>query len=124
MCDIDSNKILFRGFHPSEIYLDAQGNCKVTEFCQAVLISENKKRKTIISFPEYFSPEQIQNAGYDEKMEIWQFGCLLFELCQGISPFFSQDPENMLRKIKQGKIAFSQKIPISDDLKDLILQVS
>ena len=48
---------MFRNYHPKQIYFDEKGTCKVSNFTQANLFKENEKRKTMVDFPEYFSPE-------------------------------------------------------------------
>jgi serine/threonine protein kinase len=42
---------------------------------------------THVGTPYYMSPEQINNQGYDEKSDIWSFGCVLYEVACLSAPF-------------------------------------
>lgn len=35
----------------------------------------------------YFSPEQLCNESYDEKIDVWSVGILCYEMLTGRSPF-------------------------------------
>ena len=52
-----NKKIMFRNYHPSAIFLDQNGTCKVTDFSWANIMEENKRRFTVVDIPEYYSPE-------------------------------------------------------------------
>lgn len=86
------NKILHRDIKPENIVLVhvksylTQGNIKLCDFGWAV----NKKeelRNTFCGTPLYLSPELLQGARYDEKVDLWAVGVLAYELYFGTSPF-------------------------------------
>ena len=44
-------------------------------------------RKTVSGSPLYYSPEVVQEAEYDEKVDIWAIGCIFIEMFTR-KPFF------------------------------------
>ena len=69
---------------------------KLCDFGWAV----NKKqqlRSTFCGTPLYLSPELIKGSPYDEKVDIWAVGVLLYELLLGDSPFQVNDPQELFK---------------------------
>ena len=52
--------------------------------------------------PAYFSPEIIKSKFYNEKVDIWAFGCVLYSLAALVHPFDADDI-NILTKNIVGK---------------------
>lgn len=44
-------------------------------------------RKTVVGCLAYISPQQLNQNGYDVKIDIWSVGVLTYELLFGRSPF-------------------------------------
>jgi len=45
----------------------------------------------------YFSPELLSGQEYDEKVDLWAIGILIFELMVGKSPFNLKQPQDLSR---------------------------
>ena len=65
------------------------------------------------------SPEQIEEAHYNEKTDIWSTGCVLYEIIALRPPFEASNHLALAKKIIQGKI---ERIPerYSEDLQAVI----
>lgn len=53
-----------------------------------------KKQRRLLAFsavgtPDYIAPEVIWQKGYDETVDWWSFGVILFEMLVGYPPFYS-----------------------------------
>lgn len=45
------------------------------------------KRSTFCGTTDYVPPEIVEGAEYDERVDIWALGVLLYELASGHAPF-------------------------------------
>lgn len=45
-----------------------------------------------VGTPDYIAPEVFGQAGYDETVDWWSCGVILFEMLVGYPPFFSDEP--------------------------------
>ena len=73
--------ILHRDIKPGNIFLDSEKNVKLGDFGLArVLGKDSLFANTYVGTPYYMSPEQISGSPYNEKCDIWSFGCLLYEM--------------------------------------------
>ncbi len=46
----------------------------------------------------YMSPEQIRGQSLDQRADIYSFGCVLFELVGGKTPYTGDSPDDLLRR--------------------------
>lgn len=57
--------------------------------------------------PDYIAPEVFGQNGYDETVDWWSVGVILYEMLVGYPPFFSDEPSITCQKILQWKKTFS-----------------
>ena len=60
-----------------------------------------------VGTPDYIAPEVFGQHGYDETVDWWSIGVILFEMLVGYPPFFSDEPSITCQKILHWKKTFS-----------------
>jgi serine/threonine protein kinase len=48
----------------------------------------------------------LLNIGYGKEVDWWAFGCLIYELLVGLSPFYENDPILIFKRIIKGDVKF------------------
>ena len=87
-CHSSNQKIIHRDLKPGNIFLDTHNNVKLGDFGLSIqLEAEIKFAKTHVGTPYYMSPELIKEIEYDEKIDIWSMGCIIYEMAALTPPF-------------------------------------
>ena len=97
---------------------------KVAGFSGSLVASGGEENQQLIGNAEYQGPEIIMNQGFTQSADVWSFGCLLYFLVAGRSPFSDSNAMRMNMKIRQGKFEFGEGWSgVSSSLQDLISQL-
>lgn len=114
-------KIVHRDIKPENLLLDENNRIKLCDYGWACFYNPEEKMKTYCGTPEYVSPEMIRKIGYNEKVDIWSVGVLLFEMLSGYAPFSSSNKEDLYNNILKVKINWPDDFPMQ--AKDLISKI-
>ena len=80
--------ICHRDLKPDNILLDSSYNIKLHDFNSCSIKRYNSLyNSTTIGTPLYMSPRVISGKFYNEDVDIWSIGCILYEMIEGHSPF-------------------------------------
>eukprot|EP00927_Polykrikos_kofoidii_P060060 TRINITY_DN55130_c0_g1_i1.p1 TRINITY_DN55130_c0_g1~~TRINITY_DN55130_c0_g1_i1.p1 ORF type:complete len:747 (+),score=83.40 TRINITY_DN55130_c0_g1_i1:232-2241(+) len=81
--------VVHRDLKTMNIVLDLELNCKICDF--GLTVTLERTHLTVLSVqgsPRYMAPEQFEaSAKITEKVDVWQFGCVMFELFCLALPF-------------------------------------
>ena len=108
---LHSKNIIYRDLRPENLLFDYKGYLKLIDFGFAKICEE--KTYTLCGTPEYMAPEIFLNKGYGKGVDWWAFGCLLYELLVGITPFYENDPILIFKRILKNDIKFPTNFPIN-----------
>lgn len=78
-----------------------------------------------VGTPDYIAPEVFAQNGYNETVDWWSVGVILFEMLIGYPPFYSEDPTVTCQKIVHWRktLRIPTDVQISPEAADLILKL-
>ena len=120
---LHDKKIIYRDLKPENILLDETGYLRLVDFGMAKKLEYNNKALSFCGTPEYLAPEIIKGEGYDENIDWWSLGIILYELLCGVPPFYVDNLDKMYDLIQNTEVTFPQNIYLSDDAKDIIFKL-
>lgn len=91
---------MYRDLKPENILLDSVGHVVLTDFglCkEGIAISDTTT--TFCGTPEYLAPEVIRKQPYDNTVDWWCLGAVLYEMLYGLPPFYCRDVAEMYDNI-------------------------
>eukprot|EP00124_Ichthyophonus_hoferi_P000025 Ihof_evm25s1 gene=Ihof_evmTU25s1 len=122
--------ITHRDLKPENVLLDHYGpegsgkfTVKITDFGLAKIVSEASFMNTMCGTLNYVAPEVINNQPYNNIVDCWSLGVLLYICLVGYPPFSEQITTADIRdQIKGGMVQFPKKYwsVISHDAIDLV----
>ena len=78
---IHDNKIIHRDLTPDNIFIDDNNKIKIGDFgISKTITTYNKYAKTQIGKSHYLAPEIEKGIEYNNKVDIYSLGCIIYEL--------------------------------------------
>uniref|UniRef100_G3MR81 Aurora kinase n=1 Tax=Amblyomma maculatum TaxID=34609 RepID=G3MR81_AMBMU len=112
-----SKKVIHRDIKPENILFGYNGVIKIADFGWSVH-APSSRRETLCGTMDYLPPEMVENSVYDEKVDLWALGVLIYEFLVGRPPFETSCAKNTYDRIRRVDLQFPDHV--SDDAKDLI----
>lgn len=107
-------RIIHRDLKPENILLSTMENdpiLKIADFGLSRMLNPNDLAETVCGSPFYMAPEILQFKNYDDKVDMWSLGAILFELLNGYPPFRGRTNVQVLQNIKASlPLPFSEPI--------------
>lgn len=103
--------VIYRDLKPENILLDYTGHIALCDFGLCKLnMGDQETTHTFCGTPEYLAPELLIGQGYTKSVDWWTLGVLLYEMLVGLPPFYSEDVNEMYRKILQEPLTFPSSV--------------
>ncbi|CAD8201605.1 unnamed protein product [Paramecium octaurelia] len=118
----DEAKIVFRQISDAVYYMHEQDICHRDLKFENLLIDYNTRKIKLIDFgysikvngkqtcscgtPQYMAPELVKKGSYDQSVDIWACGVILFKMVTGVFPFRGNSEKDLNKKICLGKIEY------------------
>ena len=78
--EIHKYKIIHRDLTPDNIFIDENNRIKIGDFGVSKIIETNEYSQSRIGKYRYFAPEIEIGEKYNNKIDIYSFGCIIYEL--------------------------------------------
>ena len=66
-----------------------------------------QSQQSIVGTPLYQSPQVLKRKCYNDTVDTWALGVMLFELLVGVTPFHCFELRDLVRKINDGRYKLS-----------------
>eukprot|EP00600_Ochromonadales_sp_CCMP1393_P002562 CAMPEP_0174981748 /NCGR_PEP_ID=MMETSP0004_2-20121128/16073_1 /TAXON_ID=420556 /ORGANISM="Ochromonas sp., Strain CCMP1393" /LENGTH=354 /DNA_ID=CAMNT_0016233549 /DNA_START=217 /DNA_END=1281 /DNA_ORIENTATION=- len=106
---IHSVNIVHRDLKPENVMFKTKTTVvplKLIDFGLAATMTPGEKLKEACGSPGYVAPEILCDKPYDEKVDIWSIGVILYILLCGYPPFEHDDKRELFSMTVQGKYHF------------------
>jgi serine/threonine protein kinase len=115
------NGFVYRDLKPENILFDENGHVRLTDFGYAKQLQGADKTSTFCGTADYLAPEVLLAKPYNKSVDWWSFGCVIFEILTGVSPFYCANLKQMYRSILQDDPKFPQIV--SPNARDLLTRL-
>ncbi|KAI9917155.1 hypothetical protein PsorP6_012467 [Peronosclerospora sorghi] len=103
---VHARGILYRDLKLENVMLDRHGYPKVIDFGGSKPDATIARSGTLCGSPAYMAPEMLRHESYDERVDIWSFGILVYELLFGVPPFQAANPREQCRRVLDDPLTF------------------
>lgn len=110
---VHSVHLAHRDLKPDNLLLDDDGCLKICDFGMAARVRDDARLHTVCGTPCYMAPEIFRKGGYDEKVDVWAIGVIVYELLHaGTIAFYAPTMHELVRRIRNGTHApFRHDLP-------------
>ncbi|KAI9306561.1 kinase-like domain-containing protein [Cunninghamella echinulata] len=125
---IHNKEVIHRDIKPENILLDENMHIKITDFGSAKILSNdtenagNGSTRSFVGTAEYVSPELLRSEPTLKGADWWAFGCVLFQMISGRSPFKAATDYLIFQNIKNLDYEYPTDFPeVAKDLVEKLL---
>jgi novel protein kinase C delta type len=105
-----SNSNSNRDLKLDNVILDHNGHCKISDFGMCKKVGPGGKAQTFCGTPDYIAPEILKGHSYNNSVDFWSFGVLMYEMLTGYSPFHGDDEEELFQAIQHNNVPYPHNI--------------
>lgn len=127
-----ANGVVHRDIKPENLLLCGGDDCllKIADFgwsAHMPLVDDSRKRRkrrrSVCGTLDYMSPEMAFDEEYDDKVDVWAVGILLYEFLYGKPPFEASSTSETMKRIRGCVLEFPTHVEVSEEARDLISRI-
>ncbi|KAJ4953236.1 hypothetical protein NE237_030068 [Protea cynaroides] len=113
--------VAHRDIKPDNILFDSRNQLKLADFGSAEFF-HGQLMTGVVGTPYYVAPEVLSGKDYNEKVDIWSAGVIMYVLLSGIPPFRGDTAAEIFEAVLRGNLRFRTGIfySVSPAAKDLL----
>ncbi|OHT16567.1 TKL family protein kinase [Tritrichomonas foetus] len=104
LMDFELNNIVHRDLKSGNILMGEKLLPKICDFGTARIFSPRSQMTNKIGTINYMAPEVMSDKSYDNKVDVYGFGMVLYEMCEGRVPFSDFKRDHLLQLIPDQSI--------------------
>ncbi|KAL6132508.1 hypothetical protein ACLB2K_064750 [Fragaria x ananassa] len=115
--------VVHRDLKPENVLFDSRNVLKLADFGSAEWFSgEGECMEGVVGTPYYVAPEVLMGRVYNEKVDVWSAGVMLYIMLGGIPPFYGETATEIFEAVLRGNLRFPPKVfrGVSPAAKDLL----
>ncbi|XP_047327232.1 phosphoenolpyruvate carboxylase kinase 2-like [Impatiens glandulifera] len=116
--------IAHRDIKPDNVLFDSRNRLKLADFGSAEWfgIAEGRTMTGVVGTPYYVAPEILLGREYNEKVDVWSAGVILYIMLSGVPPFYGESSTETFEAVLRGNLRFPPRNfrSVSSEAKDLL----
>ncbi|KAL2463621.1 Phosphoenolpyruvate carboxylase kinase 1 [Forsythia ovata] len=114
--------VAHRDIKPDNILFNDSNELKLADFGSAEFFHDGQSMSGIVGTPYYVAPEVLAGGVYNEKIDVWSAGVILYIMLAGIPPFYGESAQEIFEAVLSANLRFPTRIfnSVSPKAKDLL----
>ncbi|KAL1561736.1 Phosphoenolpyruvate carboxylase kinase 4 [Salvia divinorum] len=114
--------IAHRDIKPDNILFNSYNELKLADFGSAECFGSGGLMSGIVGTPYYVAPEVLAGRDYNETVDVWSAGVILYIMLAGIPPFYGESTQEIFEAVLRANLRFPRKVfsSVSAEAKDLL----
>ncbi|XP_059309095.1 phosphoenolpyruvate carboxylase kinase 2-like [Lycium ferocissimum] len=113
--------VAHRDIKPDNILFDSMGKLKLCDFGSGEFIV-GPSMSGVVGTPYYVAPEVLMGKEYNEKVDVWSCGVILYIMISGVVPFYGDNASETFQAVMRANLRFPTRHfrSVSSEVKDLL----
>ncbi|KAL5561116.1 hypothetical protein UlMin_030863 [Ulmus minor] len=114
--------VVHRDIKPENVLFDSRENLKLVDFGSVEWLNEDGFTEGVVGMPYYVALEVLLGREYNEKVDVWSAGVILYIMLARIPPFYGELATEIFEVVMRENLRFLTRVfrSISPAVKDLL----